>query len=128
MLSDWEIKARSHRCSRTQEKFQDGETIYTLLFRDGAGFRREDVRHILVTHLDFDHAGGLPDFPDAVVHVQRDVDVQQGGVDVQEGGREQRHECCAGAPHPPILAHRPVRTGTAVGRVPPARPDSDPAR
>jgi hypothetical protein len=43
MLSDWEIKARSHRCSRTQEKFQDGETIYTLLFRDGAGFRREDV-------------------------------------------------------------------------------------
>ena len=43
MLSEWEIKARSHHCSRTQEKFQDGETIFTLLFRDGAGFRREDV-------------------------------------------------------------------------------------
>jgi hypothetical protein len=43
MLSEWEIKARSHHCSRTQEKFQDGETIYTLLFRDGTGFRREDV-------------------------------------------------------------------------------------
>lgn len=28
-----------------------------------------DVRHILVTHLDLDHAGGLPDFPDATVHV-----------------------------------------------------------
>jgi glyoxylase-like metal-dependent hydrolase (beta-lactamase superfamily II) len=26
------------------------------------GFRREDVRHILLTRLDFDHAGGLPDF------------------------------------------------------------------
>jgi glyoxylase-like metal-dependent hydrolase (beta-lactamase superfamily II) len=29
----------------------------------------EDVRHIIVTHLDLDHAGGLPDFPQAKVHV-----------------------------------------------------------
>lgn len=28
-----------------------------------------DVRHIAVTHLDLDHAGGLPDFPEAQVHV-----------------------------------------------------------
>jgi len=28
-----------------------------------------DVRHIVVTHLDLDHAGGLPDFPDAKVHL-----------------------------------------------------------
>ena len=28
-----------------------------------------DVRHIVATHLDLDHAGGLPDFPDAEVHV-----------------------------------------------------------
>ncbi len=27
-----------------------------------------DVRHITVTHLDLDHAGGLPDFPAAEVH------------------------------------------------------------
>ncbi len=33
------------------------------------GFRRSDVRHIVVTHLDIDHAGGLSDFPDAEVHV-----------------------------------------------------------
>ena len=33
------------------------------------GFRPEDVRHILLTHLDFDHAGGLEDFPHAKVHV-----------------------------------------------------------
>lgn len=33
------------------------------------GFRREDVRHIIVTHLDLDHAGGLADFPHAFVHV-----------------------------------------------------------
>ncbi len=33
------------------------------------GFRASDVRHVVVTHLDHDHAGGLPDFPDARVHV-----------------------------------------------------------
>jgi glyoxylase-like metal-dependent hydrolase (beta-lactamase superfamily II) len=33
------------------------------------GFKPEDVRHIVPTHLDVDHAGGLPDFPDAQVHV-----------------------------------------------------------
>jgi glyoxylase-like metal-dependent hydrolase (beta-lactamase superfamily II) len=33
------------------------------------GYRAEDVRHVIVTHLDVDHAGGLPDFPKARVHV-----------------------------------------------------------
>ena len=32
------------------------------------GFNPDDVRHIVLTHLDFDHAGGLPDFPRATVH------------------------------------------------------------
>lgn len=33
------------------------------------GFARSDVRHVVLTHLDLDHAGGLPDFPEARVHV-----------------------------------------------------------
>jgi glyoxylase-like metal-dependent hydrolase (beta-lactamase superfamily II) len=33
------------------------------------GFSPQDVRHIVATHLDVDHAGGLPDFPEAQVHV-----------------------------------------------------------
>lgn len=33
------------------------------------GFKAEDVRHILPTHLDLDHAGGFRDFPDAKIHV-----------------------------------------------------------
>ncbi len=33
------------------------------------GFALADVRHIVVTHLDLDHAGGIADFPDALVHV-----------------------------------------------------------
>ena len=33
------------------------------------GFTRNDVRHIIITHLDMDHAGGLSDFPGAQVHL-----------------------------------------------------------
>ncbi|MFI0355129.1 MBL fold metallo-hydrolase [Actinomadura sp. 9N407] len=33
------------------------------------GYSPGDVRHVIVTHLDVDHCGGLPDFPDARVHV-----------------------------------------------------------
>ena len=33
------------------------------------GFDVRDVRHIVVTHLDFDHAGGIADFPEAEVHI-----------------------------------------------------------
>lgn len=33
------------------------------------GFSPADIGHIVLTHLDLDHSGGLPDFPDAVVHV-----------------------------------------------------------
>jgi len=36
---------------------------------EALGFVREEVRHIVLTHLDFDHAGGVADFPGAKVHV-----------------------------------------------------------
>ncbi len=35
------------------------------------GYQSEDVRHIVLTHMHFDHCGGLPDFPHAQVHVNR---------------------------------------------------------
>lgn len=44
------------------------------------GFSARDVRHIVLTHLDFDHAGGLDDFPEAAVHMmasERDDALQQ---------------------------------------------------
>jgi glyoxylase-like metal-dependent hydrolase (beta-lactamase superfamily II) len=33
------------------------------------GYQPEDVTHVVLTHLDLDHAGGLRDFPRAKVHV-----------------------------------------------------------
>lgn len=33
------------------------------------GYEPEDVKHIVVTHLDLDHAGGIGDFPHAKVHL-----------------------------------------------------------
>ena len=51
MFAEWEIKARSHACARTQIPFNDGETIWTLLFRDKHGFRREDISEAAWTEL-----------------------------------------------------------------------------
>lgn len=36
---------------------------------EALGYSSADVRHIIPTHLDFDHCGDLPDFPHAKVHV-----------------------------------------------------------
>jgi glyoxylase-like metal-dependent hydrolase (beta-lactamase superfamily II) len=36
------------------------------------GYSARDVRHIVLSHLDFDHAGGLDDFPEATVHLLAD--------------------------------------------------------
>lgn len=33
------------------------------------GFSQKDVTHIIPTHLDLDHAGGIIDFPNATIHV-----------------------------------------------------------
>ena len=35
------------------------------------GYQPEDLKHIILTHMHFDHCGGLPDFPHAKVHVHK---------------------------------------------------------
>ena len=46
------------------------ETAYMQIIRKG--FNPKDVRHIIATHFDSDHIGGIADFPDAIVHVLKD--------------------------------------------------------
>ncbi len=65
-----------------QPQFREEETAVAQVRR--LGFDPADVRHILVTHLDFDHAGGLEDFPNATVHLtarEKEVaDERRGGA------------------------------------------------
>ncbi len=43
MNQDWEIRKRSDICTATQRPFAEGEFFYTAIFRDGDGFRRDDL-------------------------------------------------------------------------------------
>lgn len=67
-----DIAAPQARLGRTfnavvRPRLDEKETALRQI--EALGFRREDVRHIVLTHLDLDHAGGLSDFPAAKVHV-----------------------------------------------------------
>ncbi|HEY1768969.1 MAG TPA: hypothetical protein VGG02_01775 [Chthoniobacterales bacterium] len=39
----WSIQHRAEACAATGRPFLEGENFYTLLFRDGDGFRRQDL-------------------------------------------------------------------------------------
>jgi len=43
LANDWPIKHRADECAMTGRAFTPGEQFYTLLFREGNGFRREDL-------------------------------------------------------------------------------------
>jgi len=63
---------------RVLNNIQRRETLTARARIEALGFRAEDVRHIVLTHLDFDHAGGLTDFPHARVHLmQQEIDTAQ---------------------------------------------------
>ena len=51
----------------TSPEFRDEMTAIRQIER--LGFTASDVSDIVLTHLDFDHAGGLDDFPNARVHL-----------------------------------------------------------
>jgi glyoxylase-like metal-dependent hydrolase (beta-lactamase superfamily II) len=53
--------------TRTEAILDPAETAVQQVA--GLGYKPEDVRHIVLTHLDLDHTGGLPDFPEATIHV-----------------------------------------------------------
>ncbi len=82
-----DIANQHHRLSNffldlNQPQLRPDETALAQV--KALGFAAEDVRHILITHLDFDHAGGLEDFPNATVYLtarEKEVaDQRKGGV------------------------------------------------
>ncbi len=43
LAEEWSIQHRAETCAVTERPFAEGENFYTLLFRDGDGFRRQDL-------------------------------------------------------------------------------------
>jgi glyoxylase-like metal-dependent hydrolase (beta-lactamase superfamily II) len=75
---------------------REEETAIALVRR--LGFQPSDVRHIVPTHLDLDHAGGLSDFPHAKVHAyEPEVRAMEQGSTLAERHRYRKHQ----------FAHRP---------------------
>jgi glyoxylase-like metal-dependent hydrolase (beta-lactamase superfamily II) len=67
------------------------------------GFSRNDVRHIVITHFDLDHIGGLADFPAAQVHV---TSAEVRGAVTSPSRRERlRYRAIQWAHHPLIVEH-----------------------
>ena len=62
------------------------------------GFDPADVRHIVQTHLDLDHVGGLSDFPNATVHVH--------GTELK-AATERKGVKARARYRPPMWAHQP---------------------
>ncbi len=51
----------------------DRDARHTALHQlQARGHAAADVAHVVLTHLDLDHVGGIADFPDAVVHTTAD--------------------------------------------------------
>ncbi|MFN3340948.1 MAG: MBL fold metallo-hydrolase, partial [Dietzia sp.] len=48
-------------------RLDPSETAYRRI--EAMGLDPREMRHIVLTHMDFDHIGGLADFPEAEVHV-----------------------------------------------------------
>lgn len=52
--------------------FQFSEPDTAVRQIEALGFKKRDVKHLVLTHGDQDHAGGLADFPNAIVHVAQE--------------------------------------------------------
>jgi glyoxylase-like metal-dependent hydrolase (beta-lactamase superfamily II) len=95
------------------------EEMTALRQLERMGFRGSDVRHIVMTHLDFDHAGGIDDFPQARIHMMQqerdDALLQRTWLDRQRfrpqqwGSTRPNWEAYAGARGEPWYGFEAVR-------------------
>ncbi len=60
--------------------FVPNESLTALRQIEALGYQAQDVKHIVISHLDVDHVGGLRDFPQAQVHLaQEELEALQNG-------------------------------------------------
>lgn len=71
-LADYADPKRRMGPARRLLRPTSGDFSTALRQIERLGHEAADVTHIVLTHLDFDHIGGLSDFPDAVVHTTGD--------------------------------------------------------
>jgi len=68
------------------------------------GFLKSDVKHIVLTHMHCDHAGGLRDFPDAKVHIHS---IEYEAIQNPKGFKERFYEPAHWAHNPDWVFYRP---------------------
>ena len=70
-LKDCADKALIHRIFEvvTKADIRPEETAIRQI--EALGYRPSDVHDIVLTHMHFDHCGGIPDFPHARIHIHR---------------------------------------------------------
>jgi glyoxylase-like metal-dependent hydrolase (beta-lactamase superfamily II) len=73
---------------------------------EAMGFSTDDVRHIVVTHFDMDHIGGIADFPHARIHVT--ADEAYGAMRHPSPAERLRYRRVQWSHGPHIVEHRPV--------------------
>ena len=83
------------------------------------GHAAAEVRHVVMTHLDLDHAGGLCDFPDAQVHVMQ---AELTAATRPETAMEARRYQPAHWEHRVAWVTYPTRGGQAWHELPGVRP------
>ncbi len=70
-LNDYECPSRLVRFFRTALRLAHNPEMTVVRQLARFSYPSKEVHNIILTHLHFDHAGGLPDFPAALVHVHR---------------------------------------------------------
>jgi glyoxylase-like metal-dependent hydrolase (beta-lactamase superfamily II) len=70
--TDFSSRMRTHGYFLTLMRVARDRDATAARALERLGYRAADVTHVVCTHLDLDHVGGIADFPDAEIHVMEE--------------------------------------------------------